>query len=345
MVGSDTERAGELKELAAGKNAAGMRLDQWLASELASDFSRSRLKALIETGNVKLNGRPVTQARTRVAAGDICAINLPSPAPAAPRGEEIPLDIVFEDDDLIVINKPPGLVVHPAAGNPAGTLVNALVHHCGSSLSGIGGVMRPGIVHRLDKDTSGVMVVAKSDRAHRALSAAFADHGKNGQLERAYRAIVWGVPEPARGTIDAPLGRASNDRLKKAVVRDSQPDARRAVTHYRVIEKFGANKSASPLASAVECRLETGRTHQIRVHMAYIGHPLIGDRIYGRAFATKVNRLPEEAAEIVGKFNRQALHALLLAFTHPVTGQKLRFHVPPPEDLSALENALRGIKS
>ncbi len=343
-MGPDTEQASQLKELVAGEVAAGMRIDQWLAGELAPDFSRARLKALIETGNVTVNGKPVGQPKFRIAAGDRCQVNLPPPEPAAPEPEEIALDILYEDDDLIVINKPAGLVVHPGAGNATGTLVNALMHHCGSSLSGIGGVMRPGIVHRLDKDTSGVMVVAKNDRAHRVLSEAFADHGRTTGLERAYTAIVWGAPERNKGTIDAPLGRASGDRTRQAVVSETRSDARHAVTHYRILEKFGRDASGQAIASNVECRLETGRTHQIRVHMAHIGHPLVGDQTYGKAFATKVNRLPEQVAEIVKNFGRQALHAQLLSFEHPATGEKLRFEAPPPDDYLALEKAFAAIK-
>ncbi|MGO4838399.1 RluA family pseudouridine synthase, partial [Rhizobiaceae sp. 2RAB30] len=217
-------------------------------------------------------------------------VDLPEPEAPEPLAEDIPLDVLFEDDSLIVINKPAGLIVHPGAGNWTGTLVNALIHHCGDSLSGIGGVRRPGIVHRLDKDTTGVMVAAKTDQAHRALSDAFADHGVTGDLQRAYVALVWGAPARMTGSIDAPLGRAA-DRLRRAVVPAGRDDARHAITHFEVKERFG--KEPDPIASLVNCRLETGRTHQIRVHMAHIGHPLIGDRDYGQAFRTKANRLPE----------------------------------------------------
>jgi 23S rRNA pseudouridine1911/1915/1917 synthase len=341
-MGPDTEQDPQMKELVATENAAGLRIDQWLAGELAPDFSRARVKALMEAGHITLNARPAIQPKVRIAPGDVCRITLPPPEPAMPEAENMALDILFEDDDLIVINKPAGLVVHPGAGNPSGTLVNALLHHCGNTLSGIGGVMRPGIVHRLDKDTSGVMVVAKNDRSHRALSEAFADHGRTAGLERAYTAIVWGAPERTTGVINAPLGRATADRTRKAVVNEGRPDARHAVTHYRVLEKFGRDASGQALASCVECRLETGRTHQIRVHMAHIGHPLIGDQAYGRAFATKANLLTNQAAEIIKNFGRQALHAHLLAFQHPVTGNKMRFRAPPPDDFVTVKKALAG---
>ena len=237
-----------------------------------------------------------------------------------------------------MVNKPAGLVVHPGAGNWSGTLVNALIHHCGDSLSGIGGVRRPGIVHRLDKDTSGVLVAAKTDRAHKALSAAFADHGRDGDLERAYLALVWNIPARATGTVDAPLGRAA-DRVRRAVVPEGRDDARRAVTHYTVLERYGEGRPDAAQAALVECRLETGRTHQIRVHMAHIGHPLIGDRDYGTGFRTKANRLPEPLRSAVEAFPRQALHAWLLAFRHPATEEPMRFEAPMPADMAGLVEA------
>jgi 23S rRNA pseudouridine1911/1915/1917 synthase len=291
---------------------------------------------------VSVDGSPVREARAKVAAGAVVVINVPPPEPAEPEGEAIPLDILFEDDELIVVNKPVGLVVHPGAGNWTGTLVNALIAHCGASLSGIGGVRRPGIVHRLDKDTSGVLVAAKTDHAHRELAAAFADHGRSGDLERAYQAFVWGTPPRQAGTIDTLLGRSGRDRTRQAVVSESQPDARHAVTHYAVRERFGAKADASALAALVECRLETGRTHQIRVHMAHIGHPLIGDRDYGSAFLSKANRLPEPLKGLVSGFGRQALHAWLLAFRHPATHILLRFEAPMPHDMAQLLAAFRA---
>ncbi len=325
----------------AGPEAAGIRLDQWLTQRLGAEFSRSRVQALIRQGAVSLNGTGVSDPGRKLKPGDAAEVSLPEPEPAEPVGEDIPLDILYEDADLIVINKPAGLVVHPGAGNWTGTLVNALIHHCGDSLSGIGGVRRPGIVHRLDKDTSGVMVAAKTDRAHRALSEAFADHGLESGLERSYIALVWGIPERTAGKIDAPLGRAA-DRVRRAVVPPGRADARHAVTHYTVLEGFGRGKDGGA-ASLVECRLETGRTHQIRVHMAYAGHPVVGDPDYGQAFRTKANRLPEPLRAMTKDFPRQALHAKLLAFSHPATGETMRFEAPMPADMAELVAGFRGL--
>lgn len=329
------------KVLTAGEDAAG-RLDAWLADALGGEYSRSRLKALIEQSAVLVNGTAVTEPKRKVHPGDAIEITLPEPEDPEPKGEDIPLEVLYEDDDLIVVVKPAGLVVHPAAGNWTGTLVNALIHHCGTSLSGIGGVRRPGIVHRLDKETSGVMVAAKNDAAHRHLSAQFADHGRSGPLERAYQAVVWGRPKQLRGTIDAALGRAG-DRTKRAVKREESEDAREAITHYEVVERYGEKPDATCLASLVECELETGRTHQIRVHMAHIGHPLIGDPEYGAAFKTKANLLPEQARAVVNGFHRQALHAFMLQFEHPATGEVMRFEAHAPDDLETLLEALRAM--
>jgi 23S rRNA pseudouridine1911/1915/1917 synthase len=326
----------------AGPDAAGARLDQWLTQKLGTDFSRSRLQALIRQGAVTVGGKPVADPGRKLKAGETVGVELPEPEPAEPMGENIALDILYEDSELIVINKPAGLVVHPGAGNWTGTLANALIHHCGDSLSGIGGVKRPGIVHRLDKETSGVMVVAKTDRAHRALSEAFANHGLEGGLERAYIALVWGTPERTVGMIDAPLGRAA-DRVRRAVVPKDRTDARHAVTRYTVLERFGAKPDNTATASLVECRLETGRTHQIRVHMAHIGHPVIGDPDYGQALRTKANRLPQPLKAMAKDFPRQALHAKLLAFTHPVSGETMRFGVPMPTDMAALVDGFRNL--
>lgn len=342
MSAPDIEAKPIRKEFTAKLEDAGRRLDQWLAAELAPDLSRNRIKALIENGHVEINGTPAREPKRKTSPGDNAVLLLPPPEPAAPEPEAIGLDILYEDDDLIVINKPPGLVVHPGAGNPAGTLVNALIHHCGSSLSGIGGVRRPGIVHRLDKETSGVMVVAKTDIAHRNLSTAFADHGRTGDLERAYAALVWGAPPRTNGTVNAPLGRSGSDRTRRAVVGENRPDARHAVTNYSLLERYGAEPGKTT-ASLLECRLETGRTHQIRVHMAHIGHPLVGDMVYGRAFATKVNLLPQSVAEIVRAFPRQALHARLLAFRHPVNGELCRFEASMPADMATLLQAFRSL--
>jgi 23S rRNA pseudouridine1911/1915/1917 synthase len=331
-----------LKELITDKEASGKRLDAWLSSQLAPDLSRNRVQALIGEGQVSVDGKTIVETKHKLREGLSITIAIPEPDDAAPKGEAIPLDILYEDSDLIVINKPAGLVVHPGNGNWTGTLVNALIHHCGDTLSGLGGVKRPGIVHRLDKETSGVMVVAKNDLAHRHLSAQFADHGRTGELERAYLAIVWGTPDRKTGTIDAPLGRSHRDRTKQAVVHDERDDARHAVTRFEGQERFGANEDATALASLIECELETGRTHQIRVHMAHIGHPLVGDLEYGSAYKTKANKLDEPLQSIVKGFNRQALHARLLAFEHPSSGDILRFEAPMPEDMAELLEAFRS---
>lgn len=329
------------KVLTVPEDAEG-RMDAWLAAALADDFSRSRIKALIEEGAAIVNGKVTTEPKRKIHPGDVIELALPAPRDPEPKGEDIPLNVLYEDDDLIVLVKPAGLVVHPGAGNWTGTLVNALISHCGTSLSGIGGVRRPGIVHRLDKETSGVMVAAKNDNAHRHLSDQFADHGRSGPLERAYQAVVWGRPRQLKGTIDAPLGRGG-DRTKRAVKREDADDAREAITHYTVVERYLETEDGTSLASLVECHLETGRTHQIRVHMAHIGHPLIGDPEYGAAFRTKANLLPEKARAVVNGFRRQALHAFMLQFEHPTTGETMHFEAPPPEDMEQLVDALRGM--
>lgn len=330
------EDTGGWKVLQVDTAVNGARLDQWLAAALAPEFSRNRIQGLVRGGSVTLNDRIVLEPKQKIAEGDICRIMLPELEAPEPEGENIPLDVLYEDDSLIVINKQVGLVVHPGPGNWTGTLVNALIHHCGDTLSGIGGVRRPGIVHRLDRETSGVMVVAKTDQAHRALAETFADHGRTGDLERAYVALVWGVPDRAAGTIETSLGRSRQDRTLRSVVPDGRPDARHAVTHYTVLERYG--QPNEEIASLVECRLETGRTHQIRVHMAHIGHPLIGDPAYGRSFRTKANRLPEDIRTEVSTFSRQALHARLLAFKHPATEEIMRFEAPLPQDMATLRH-------
>ena len=313
---------------------AGERLDRALALAI-SDLSRSRLKALILAGEVTIGGRTVRDPGHRVNAGDAVTVAMPPPEPAAPAPERIPLNIVFEDDEIVVIDKPRGMVVHPAAGKTTGTLVNALIAHCGASLSGVGGVRRPGIVHRLDKDTTGVMVVAKNDRAHARLAAQFADHGRTGPLRRGYLAFVWGAPDRPRGTIEAPIDRHPHARDKMAV----REGGREAITHWEVLERFlGAD--GKPVASLLACRLETGRTHQIRVHLAHTGHPLIGDPVYGPGFRTKVALLSAQAAAAVEALGRQALHAYILAIEHPVTGQSLEFRSELPGDLARLRTCL-----
>jgi 23S rRNA pseudouridine1911/1915/1917 synthase len=312
----------------------GERLDRVLANHM-TDLSRSRLKSLVLAGQVTIDGAPVLDPGRKVRADDAIAITVPAPELAEPRAEPIPLSIVYEDDAIIVIDKPKGLVVHPAAGNWTGTLVNALIAHCGDSLSGIGGVRRPGIVHRLDKDTTGLLVVAKTDRAHRKLAAQFADHGRTGALERAYLAFVWGVPARPKGTIDKPIDRHPHARDKMAV----RPSGRTAITHWEVLERY-AGADQKGVASLVECRLETGRTHQIRVHLAAIGHPLLGDSVYGPGFKTKASQLPGRARDALAALDRQALHAHILVLEHPVTGELLHFRSELPADLAALRCAM-----
>ena len=339
---------------------AGGRLDRVLAVGIP-DLSRSRLKALILAGEVAIGGRTIRDPDHRVNAGDGLTVNIPAPEPAEPAAEAIPLHVVFEDDALIVIDKPKGLVVHPAAGNWTGTLVNALIAHCGTSLSGIGGVRRPGIVHRLDKDTTGLMVVAKTDRAHQVLSAQFADHGRTGPLKRGYLAFVWGTPDLPRGTIDSPIDRHPQARDKMAV----REGGREALTHWQVLERYrgvdgkaaggkgfdgkggkggksGGGKPAASqaVASLVECRLETGRTHQIRVHLAHIGHPLMGDETYGPGFRTKSSLLEAESRQALESLGRQALHAYLLGIEHPVSGEALEFRSELPADMAGLRQSL-----
>lgn len=329
-----TDFSGEENELrlVADDALAGSRLDAALARSLEA-FSRNRLKDLILAGAVSINGKSATDPSYRLKAGDDIVLDAPPPEAAEPEPEDIPLDILYEDDALLVLNKPVGMVVHPAPGSPDGTLVNALLHHCGDSLKGIGGVKRPGIVHRLDKDTSGVMVVAKTDAAHQHLAAQFADHGRTGPLHRAYIAFAWGRTQQARGTIDAPLGRDPANRLKQAV----RKDGREAITHYAVEARYGDEGWD---ITRLRCELETGRTHQIRVHMAHIGHPLVADPLYATGFATKANRLPETLKALVHGLGRQALHAAELGFEHPATGEELFFEAPLPADLDALAEAL-----
>ncbi|HNR77684.1 MAG TPA: RluA family pseudouridine synthase [Parvularculaceae bacterium] len=326
---------------------AGTRLDKWL-SEIEPAFSRSRFKALIEQGALSRNGTAFTDPSWKIRVGEVFEFAPPPVEPAVPKPEAIALDIFYEDDDIIVVNKPAGMVVHPAAGNWNGTLVNALIAHCGASLSGVGGVARPGIVHRLDKDTSGLLVAAKRDASHAKLSEAFSAH----DIERVYDALVVGAPRPAVGTVDAPLARAGGDRKKMAVVDedDARPDQRRAVTHYRLVEAYGrgrAKLAGDALAALIECRLETGRTHQIRVHMASIGCPLIGDPVYGRGPGLSGLKPGDAAADTaiaaIKGFRRQALHARILGFNHPISGKALRFASPAPEDFRTLADALRAL--
>jgi len=297
-------------------------------------MSRSRLRQLIDEGRVTQSGATIKDPNHRVKPGERYRIELPPPAPARPQGQDIPLTVVYEDADLIVIDKPAGLVVHPAAGNPDGTLVNALIAHCGESLMGVGGERRPGIVHRLDKDTSGLLVAAKNERAMRSLAKQFANH----TIERAYHAVVWGSPRLGEGRIETQIGRNPFDRKRMGVMRAG---GKEAVTRYRVLERFGER----PLAALIECRLETGRTHQIRVHLTHLGHPLIGDPSYGRARQAPRAKTPEEelAYRSVTEFPRQALHAYLLGFQHPSLHKTLRFESEWPADFAALVRSLQSL--
>jgi len=320
--------------VAVSEDQAGQRLDRVLADALPA-LSRSRLQALIAQGAVARGAGTIKDPNSRVKPGEEYVVVVPEAAPAVPRGQDIPLSIVYEDKDLIVIDKPAGLVVHPAAGNPDGTLVNALIAHCGKELIGIGGEARPGIVHRLDKDTSGLLVAAKNERAMTSLSKQFAAHA----IERAYHAVVWGAPRVGEGRIEGRIGRSAFDRKRMAVQRGET--GKEARTRYKVIERFGPR----PFASLIECRLETGRTHQIRVHLTHLGHPLIGDPTYGRARSAPRGKTEAEQAAYAeaGAFPRQALHAWLLGFQHPSTHKTLRFESPWPEDFANLIKALRGL--
>jgi len=307
------------------------RLDKFLGAQFV-EVSRARFQKLIAQAQVTVEGRVVGDMGFKLKPGQHVRVTIPEAAPAEPQGEKIDLDIIFEDKHLIVINKPAGLVVHPGAGNETGTLVNALIAHCGDSLSGIGGVKRPGIVHRLDKDTSGLLVVAKNDKAHASLSEQFAAHGRDGRLQREYLAFVWGKPERRAGMIKTGIGRSSANRQKMAV--SNSADAREAITHFTVEEAFSA-------ASLIRCRLETGRTHQIRVHMAHIGHPLLGDDVYGGGFKSSKSKLSAPAVESLSHLRGQALHATVLGFDHPVTGKHLRFEASLPPALSKLHHDLK----
>ena len=314
--------AGQKHEVTAAASDAGVRLDRVLASRLP-ELSRSRVKALVEAGHVGSGAATIRDPAYKVRAGQTFAIIVPEPRPATPQAQAIALDIVYEDADLIVINKAAGMVMHPAPGSTDMTLVNALIAHCGDSLSGIGGEQRPGIVHRIDKDTSGLVVVAKNDRSHRALSAAFKAH----DIERAYKAVIWGVPEPPAGEITGDIGRHPVHRKKMAVVRRG---GRVALTRYRLLKRLGR------AASLVECRLATGRTHQIRVHMAAIGHPVVGDPTYGGMMAGRLGVLGIQEQEAIRRLGRQALHAHRLGFRHPDTGKPMRWESELPRDINDL---------
>ncbi len=311
-----------------------MRLDRALAA-LLPEVSRTRLKNLIESGQVMLDGAVVDTPSFKVRGAQVVALDVPAPEAAEPAAQDIPLDIVYEDDDLLVLNKPAGLVVHPAAGHSDGTLVNALLHHCEASLSGIGGVRRPGIVHRLDKDTSGLMLVAKNDLAHAGLAAQLADR----TMSRTYQALVWGVPTPPKGRIDAALGRNPNNRFYMQV----RGDGRAAVTNYTVLARYGVT------AALVECRLETGRTHQIRVHMAHIKHPVLGDPLYGIPQSAvdgylKRAEMGGADAQAIKGFDRQALHAVAIRFIHPRSEKQMQFSIELPNEINRLVKILSKLQ-
>ena len=327
MIGVEIEdEAAEIREVQLGEDVTG-RLDRAL-TDAAPDLSRARVQALMAAGAVSRGEATLTDASAKASPG-LYLIEIPPPTPADPQPEAIPLTVLFEDEHLIVVDKPAGMAAHPAPGSETGTLVNALLAHCGASLSGIGGVARPGIVHRLDKDTSGVMVAAKTDAAHRGLAALFERH----DIERVYIALTRGAPKQTAGTIATRLGRSPHDRKKMAITRGG----REAVTHYRVQHRYGPE--ARPLAARVACRLETGRTHQIRVHLAHIGAPCLGDPIYGAGAPAPAVR----AAIAEAGLARQALHAAVLGFVHPITGEKLRFESDPPDDMVRLQSALERL--
>lgn len=330
----DDEDADDVRVLRVAPGEGDVRLDKFLAGA-CSDLSRTRLQDLIDKGMVTLDGKPSRTASLKIKDGATIAVTVPPPVDDTPRAENIPLDIVYEDDDLLVVNKPAGLVVHPAVGHAQGTLVNALLHHCGDSLSGIGGVRRPGIVHRLDKETSGLMLVAKNDMAHHGLSAQLADRS----LSRTYSAFVWDAPNIRTGLVDQPIGRHPSNRLKMAVTK--APGSREARTRFSVVETFGDGNAAH-----VACDLETGRTHQVRVHMAHINHPLVGDPLYGiqptgRDSRLRKGRWSPEAAAVITAFTRQALHAARIRFIHPATGEEEEFEADLPADMAELLKALK----
>ncbi len=333
---------GEVRR-AVAPEGAGERVDVWLA-QLWPDLSRSRVQGLIGAGKLSIDGAPVTHAKDKPRAGATYALVLPPPEPAAPQPEVLPLNIVFEDAHLVVVDKAMGMAMHPAPGSMRGTLVNALLAHCGDSLSGIGGVARPGIVHRIDKDTTGLVVVAKHDAAHQGLAKLFAKH----DIDRVYYAVTRGAPKERTATIENRLVRSSEDRRKYVVARDPDTEAGKiAITQYWTIESYGQQAGASagrPAAALLECRLHTGRTHQIRAHLTHLGCPLVGDPMYGkqRAFKAEGPRA-EEAAAAVAAFPRQALHAAVLGFVHPITRDEMRFTSELPADMQFLVDALRSL--
>lgn len=331
-LAADDVSGEDILDLVITDEQAGQRADKALAA-LCPDLSRTRLQALIVQGQVFVDDEVLESASLKLEAGDAVRILMPAPVQSVPEAEDIPLAVVYEDDDLLVINKPAGMVVHPGAGNWSGTLVNALLHHCADSLSGIGGVVRPGIVHRLDKETSGLIIVAKNDKAHRHLAEQLSDRS----LSRTYFAVVLGVPFPIKGVVDRAIGRDRNSRLRMGTSGTGLRDAR---THYLVAERFGE------ACALVQCDLETGRTHQIRVHMQVLGHPLVGDPLYGpqrTALAAKLKKggYEPEVIEEICAFPRQALHAAALRFIHPRTQDEMEFEAEPPEDFSKLLKMLK----
>ena len=338
----EQDDGGEVRSAVAPADA-GERVDAWLA-KLWPDISRSRVQGLIGAGKLSVDGAPVTHAKDKPRAGATYELKLPPPEPAAPLPEDIPLSVVFEDEHLIVVDKAMGMAMHPAPGSMRGTLVNALLAHCGDSLSGIGGVARPGIVHRIDKDTTGLVVVAKHDAAHTGLAKLFAKH----DLERVYYAVTRGAPKERSARIENKLVRSNEDRRKYVVARNPETEAGKlAITDYWTVESYGQQSGASvgrAAAALLECRLHTGRTHQIRAHLTHLGCPLIGDPLYGKQRAFKAEGPhAEEAAAAVAAFPRQALHAAVLGFKHPVTGAELRFESELPDDMTALIEILKQL--
>jgi len=341
-LNDDDPETGEIRT-AVAETGAGERVDAWLA-KLWPDLSRSRVQGLIGAGKLTVDGAPVTHAKDKPRAGATYELVLPPPEPAAPQPETLPLNIVFEDEHLVVVDKAMGMAMHPAPGSMRGTLVNALLAHCGDSLSGIGGVARPGIVHRIDKDTTGLVVVAKHDAAHQGLAKLFAKH----DLERVYYAVTRGAPKERSATIENRLVRSNEDRRKYVVARDPNSAAGKiAITQYWTIESYGQQAGASAgraAAALLECRLHTGRTHQIRAHLTHLGCPLVGDPLYGKQRAFKADGPhAAQAAMAVEAFPRQALHAAVLGFKHPVSGLELRYESPLPADMKALLDALRKL--
>ena len=340
IVKLDEDRTSEsdVQEFFASAEEAGERIDKWLVSKLPN-LSRSRIQALVRDGAVSSRGRSLSNPGEKIKGDETYRIVVPDVVPEVPQAQPIALNIVYEDPHLIVVDKPAGLVVHPGAGHLSGTLVNALIAHCGESLSAVGGAERQGIVHRLDKDTSGLLVIAKDDVTHHGLAEQFVSHGLDGRLHRAYIALSWGEPDRRRGQIEANLGRSPQNRTKMTVV--GPEEGRHAVTHYEVVRTFDAPQAVK-LVSLLRLVLETGRTHQIRVHLAHIRHPVLGDPVYGSGFKASARRLGPLARSALERLGRQALHAAELAFEHPVTGQRLSFESPLPDDMVRLVESLEA---